>query len=120
MAPSRRNLQALAISAGLVLILQNTPPASAIQDCSPLGNTGSGAGPVCPSTLLGGPSASNQSRFFLGTSVTIRVNSSSIVFPAIGDWGRANSWIGGLIGNPESSPTNNFFLDDDELFGAQR
>jgi hypothetical protein len=118
MAPSRCNLQELLLGALLVLAL-TAPQTWAIQDCSPVpGNTGSGAGPVCPSTLLGAPSASNQSLFYSGTSVTIRVNSSTIVFPVIGDWGRTNSWIGALIGNPECTATN-FFLGDDELFGAQ-
>lgn len=100
-----------------LLLATQLRTASAVHDCGPVpGNTGSGS-TTCPSTRLGGFSLNNQTNWYTGAVVNININSSSIVFPAIGDWGRANSWIGTLIGNPECTASN-FFLGDDELFGA--
>ena len=62
------------------------------------------------------PSNSSQPNFFKGVSVTVNINSPTIVFPSVGDWGRTASWAGPLLGNPECTPAN-FLSGDDEVFG---
>lgn len=97
---SRNAVQKKRVALGSLFLATGLGGAAAVHDCSPVpGNTGSGA-TACPSQALGGPSLSNQTNYFSGPVVNIRVNSSTIVFPAIGDWGRANSWIGALISAP--------------------
>lgn len=87
-----------------------------LKNCSsPCPVVRSGATP-CPTQSFLQNSSSAQPFWYSGATVTVNVQSDTIVFPIVGDWGRTASWATGLYGNPECT-SSNFFLADDDVFG---